>query len=90
MPTVKFTPNLKRYFPELEPLKSNRKSIAGLISEANKLYPGIENYILDEQGSLRQHVQIFIGENMIRDRHGLSDPVTDEDQVYIMQALSGG
>ena len=90
MPIVKFTPNLKRYFPDLQPLKSDLKSIAGLIAEANKLYPGLESYILDEQGGLRKHVQIFIGENMIHDRKGLTDPISDQDQVYIMQALSGG
>jgi hypothetical protein len=45
---------------------------------------------LDEQGSLRKHVNIFIDGKMINDRNKLSDPFTTGSEIYIMQALSGG
>ena len=90
MPTIKFTPNLKRFYPDLQPIRTTESSVQRLISVANNEYPGIKDYILDEQGNLRKHVQIFIGENLIRDRKELSDPVQEDDEVYIMQALSGG
>ena len=90
MAIINFTQNLKRYYPDLGPIVSPETSIVNLIEYANKKYPGIKNYILDEQGNLRKHVQIFIGENLIRDRKGLSDKVPGDEEVYIMQALSGG
>jgi molybdopterin converting factor small subunit len=90
MPVLKFTPNLKRYYTSLEPMDLPGLDIPGLIEAANTKYPGIKSYILDEQGKLRKHVQVFIGEDMVKDREGLSDPIKDSDEVYIMQALSGG
>lgn len=53
-------------------------------------YPGISNYILDEQGRLRRHVNIFIDGVMIRDRVSLTDRFDEKSEIYIMQALSGG
>jgi hypothetical protein len=46
--------------------------------------------VLDDQGRLRQHVNIFIDGVMIKDRTSLSDPFRENSEIYIMQALSGG
>jgi hypothetical protein len=46
--------------------------------------------VLDDQGRLRQHVNIFIDGVMIKDRNHLSDPFQENSEIYIMQALSGG
>ena len=50
----------------------------------------LRGYIVDERHRLRKHVVIFIDGEVIRDRNGLSDPITDRSEVYVMQALSGG
>ncbi|RMF72166.1 MAG: MoaD/ThiS family protein, partial [Planctomycetota bacterium] len=47
-------------------------------------------YVLDDQGAARKHIAIFVGGRPIRDRETLSDPLEDGDEVYVMQALSGG
>ncbi len=47
-------------------------------------------YLLDESVALRKHVNIFIGENLLRDRMKLGDTVGEHDEIFIMQALSGG
>jgi hypothetical protein len=39
---------------------------------------------------LRTHVNIFVGKQMIRDRKGLTDAVKTDDEVHILQSLSGG
>jgi hypothetical protein len=53
-------------------------------------YPGVSKYLLDEQGSLRRHVNIFIDGSMIADRTNMNDSFSDNSEIYIMQALSGG
>ena len=90
MPTIKFTSNLKRFYPDLQPITVSGENIASLIKDVNQHYPGIRDYIVDDQGHLRQHVNIFIGNEMVRDKEGLSDTVSEDDDIYIMQALSGG
>ena len=90
MPQVKFTYALKRFFPGLKEVSAGGKSFGEVFTELNQLYPGISSYILDEQGSLRKHVNIFIDGKLINDRKTLSDPFTVNSEIYIMQALSGG
>jgi hypothetical protein len=90
MPTVKFTYALKRFFPGLKEIPAEGNSFAEIFNEIEKLYPGLPAYVLDEQGNLRRHVNIFIDGKMITDRKTLSDRFASGSEIYIMQALSGG
>ncbi|TRX59410.1 MoaD/ThiS family protein [Fulvivirga sp. M361] len=90
MPNVKFTPNLKRFYPDLDTGQFNGENVAELLDNINQKYSGIKDYIVDEQGELRKHVNIFIGNEMVKDKIKLTDHLSDDDEVYILQALSGG
>lgn len=65
-------------------------TVADLVAEIEAVHPGIAAYIIDEHGALRKHVNIFLNGSLIKDKTGLSDVIADGDEVYIMQALSGG
>jgi sulfur-carrier protein len=89
MPTVSFTPNLGRY------LDCPASDVAGVtVAEAlERVFeqnPRLRSYIVDEQGRLRQHVAVFVAGERISDRLNLSDPVEAGQDVFVMQALSGG
>lgn len=90
MANVNFTYALKRFFPTLKSCDIEATNVADIIVELEKRYPGLQTYICDDQGMLRQHVNIFINNNLINDRETLSDPVEGEAEIFIMQALSGG
>ena len=90
MATVKFTHALKRFFPELNDIPANGNSFAEIFKEIDASYPGLSSYVLDESGSLRRHVNVFIDGKMINDRNKLSDPISSNSEIYIIQALSGG
>jgi molybdopterin converting factor small subunit len=90
MPTVKFTYALKRFFPGLQEMEIESKSLPQTLDLIDKTHPGISAYIVDEQGMLRKHVNIFVNGSLIQDRKHLSDAIQDGDEIYIMQALSGG
>lgn len=90
MPTVSFTSALKRFYPSLEPLYVEADTVARLLERLEERYPGLKDYLVDERGHLRKHVNIYIGEQLIEDEAGLSDPLAEQDEVLIFQALSGG
>ncbi len=90
MVTVRMTNALKKFFPELSTLKVQASNVRELIDVIEEDFPGIRNYLIDEHGACRKHVNIFIGEEMIIDRVGLSDVLEVGDEVFIYQALSGG
>ncbi|HTS44747.1 MAG TPA: MoaD/ThiS family protein [Puia sp.] len=90
MATVRFTYALKRFFPDIKDMPAKGNSLKEILNEIESRYPRIQNYLVDDQGKLREHVNIFIDGNLITDRAGLSDTFSQESEIYIMQALSGG
>ena len=87
---VHFTPALKRFVPDLHSIEVQGSTVADVIQNVAAVYPGLTDYLIEENGALRKHVNIFINDTFIRDRKTLSDAVQDKDDVYIIQALSGG
>ena len=64
--------------------------VCDLIDALENKHPGLKNYLVDDRGQLRKHVNIFVEEKLVKDRITLKDPLAPDDEVYIMQALSGG
>jgi molybdopterin converting factor small subunit len=90
MPRVNFTFALKRFYPDLESFEVSASTVFDVIKGLDHKYPGLKDYLVDEQGRLRQHVNIFIGDKLIKDKERLTDHLSENDEVFIMQALSGG
>ena len=93
MARVELTAHLRRFFPDLAAqggVEVAGATVAELIGGLEELHPGLASYLVDEHGALREHVNVFVGRRMVSDRVGLSDAVSDEDHVYVFQALSGG
>ena len=65
-------------------------TVAEVLADLNRQYPGVADYVVHENGELRQHVNIFVGERFVKDRQRLTDAVAQGDEISIMQALSGG
>jgi molybdopterin synthase sulfur carrier subunit len=55
-----------------------------------KEYPGLRDRIVDEQGAVRQHINIFVGEEAIRFADGLGTTVPADAEILIVPAVSGG
>ncbi|MCO6479256.1 MAG: MoaD/ThiS family protein [Phaeodactylibacter sp.] len=90
MATVRFTTALQRFFPTLKEQEVAGGTVAEVLEEVEARYPGIKDYVVDEQGRLRQHVNIFLSGELIDDKETLQDKVGEKDEVYVFQALSGG
>jgi sulfur-carrier protein len=90
MAHVTFTPHLKRFFPELAEGNIEAATVRELVDALDRRYPGFASYLVDEAGRLRRHVNIFVGEEPIRDRDELRDALGPGTEVFIVQALSGG
>ena len=87
---MKFTSALKRFFPTLAEEKVNAGSVREALEQIEIKYPGITQYLTNESGALRKHVNIFVRGELIQDRDGLLDAVRPDDESLIFQALSGG
>ena len=89
MARVVFTANLQRHVP-CPPCQVEGRTAREALDQAFALYPKLRGYVLDEHGSLRKHMAVFVNGWASADRAGLGDPVGEADEVVVMQALSGG
>jgi molybdopterin synthase sulfur carrier subunit len=84
-----FTQHLRRLVPE-EPVIADGATLRAVLDDLFRQIPPLRSYVLDDQGRLRQHVCVFVGDERI-DFHGsLDGAVGPETEIYVMQALSGG
>ncbi len=89
MPTVAFTPNLQRHL-DCPDVSVAGNTVFDALEAVFRDHPRLRGYVLDEQGRLRQHVAVFVSGELIRDRIRLSDTVAANQDIFVMQALSGG
>jgi hypothetical protein len=89
MAQVTFTANLRRH-REAPAAEAAGDTVREVLEGVFAGDPLLRSYVLDDQGRLRRHVNVFVGGRMIGDRLRLSDPVGPQDEIYVLQALSGG
>lgn len=89
MPTVHFTANLQRHVA-CPSTTVEGATVGEALAAVFRHNPRLRGYVLDEQGAVRKHMNVFVDGQQIRDRAGLGDAVTSESEIYVMQALSGG
>jgi molybdopterin converting factor small subunit len=68
----------------------SKGTVADALTLLWTLHPGARDRVLNEQGQVRQHIDIFIGSESIRYTGGLASPVADGSQITIVPAVSGG
>lgn len=92
MARVELTRHLYRFFPALEnrTIEVPAGSVAEVLRAVDEIAPGFTDYVLDEHGALRRHVNLSVNDTVVIDRMKLSDQVPADGIVYIFQALSGG
>jgi sulfur-carrier protein len=54
------------------------------------LDPVLRRRLTDEQGAVRRHVNIYLGNDNIRDLDGLGTPLKDGDELIILPSIAGG
>ena len=70
---------------------SDRVATVGDAIRALERYsPTAIDSVLDEQGQLRQHVNVFLNEENTRFLAGLDTPAPDGSRIFILGAISGG
>ena len=89
MPQVVFTENLKRHV-DCAPAEVTGTTVAEVLDQVFESNPRLGRYVLDDQGALRKHMLVFVDGFPAKDRIRLSDPVQDNSEIFVIQALSGG
>ena len=71
-------------------LPARAATVRDALDQLGSLYPGIRDRLLTEQGALREHITIFVGNEDIRYTGGLLTALPAGAVITIVPAISGG
>ena len=89
MPRVSFTPQLQRFL-DAPTATVDAATVRDALEAVFASNPRLKSYIVDEHGHVRKHVSVFVGDQPLVDRVGLTDTVGSDTEIFVLQALSGG
>ncbi len=86
MPVVRLRGPLKRLAGDRSEHAIAGGTVGELLLELERAHPAASGWILDERGSLRRHINVFVnGELGNQETH-----VGAEDRIDVLPAISGG
>lgn len=62
-------------------------TVAEVLEDLDRQFPGMRFRVVDEQGALRVHMKVFVRQESVRE---LSTALDHDGEITLMQALSGG
>ena len=93
MPILFLIPGPLREFTEGRSkveLAGSPRLVADALAALYSLHPGVRDRIITEQGQVREHINIFVGDESIRYTGGLATPLPANAEISIVPSVSGG
>ena len=87
---VRIPTPLRKLTHDLELVEVAPGTIAGAITELQRMFPGIAERLIDEKGEIRRFVNVYVNEEDIRFLDNQATPLKDGDEISIIPAIAGG
>ena len=65
-------------------------NLGAMVGKLEKSFPGIGGRIVDDQGKIRAHVNVFVNSENSRELGEEKTPLKDGDVIHILPSVSGG
>ncbi len=90
MAILKIPAPLRSYTNGEIEVKVGGKDVAEAMEQLVVRFPALQPHLYDGDGRLRPFVNLFVGENNIKDLQGLATPIGDEARVLLVPSIAGG
>ena len=90
MPIVRFPAVMKFYINNQTEFSVSAASPKELIEKIIEQYPAVKFHLVDVDGNLRRHFNIFVNGTHIRDLDGMNTALKENDRVVLMASAAGG
>lgn len=65
-------------------------TVAEVFAALESAHPALRRRLTDEQGALRRHVNVYLGNDNIRDLSGLDTKLPDGAELLVLPSVAGG
>jgi molybdopterin converting factor small subunit len=84
---VRLPSALREYAGGAATLEIDGDTVGAILAELDRQFPGVGRRVIDEQGQVRRHVHVYVGDERMR---SMADGVGRGVEVTILPAVSGG
>ena len=88
MPTVRFPAVMKYYVNNQAEIFVPARTVRDLLDQVVEQYPSIKFHLVDSNGNLRKHYNVFVNGTHIRDLDGMETALSQEDKVILMASAA--
>lgn len=81
---------MKYYLNDQAELFVPAATVNDLVSRLIEQYPSVKFHLVDAEGNLRKHFNVFVNGTHIRDLNGMDTRLNEEDKVILMASAAGG
>jgi molybdopterin converting factor small subunit len=90
MPTLRIPTPLRNYTNGQSEIDVRGQTVSEAMSYLVKEYPALQPHLYNEQGGLRPFVNIFLGEENVKDLQGQDTPLRENDRLLLIPSIAGG
>lgn len=90
MPVLRIPTPLRAYTNGQSDVTVSGSNISEALADLTTQYPTIKPHLFSDGGDLRPFVNLFVGENNIKDLQGVNTPIKDGEKIMLIPSIAGG
>jgi sulfur-carrier protein len=90
MPVLKIPTPMRAYVNNQLEVRVTGKNVAEAMESLMTQFPALRPHLTNSKGEMRSFVNLFLGENNIRELQGLQTPLSETDLLILIPAIAGG
>ncbi|MDR0220101.1 MAG: molybdopterin-synthase adenylyltransferase MoeB [Lachnospiraceae bacterium] len=90
MVTVLIPAALRSFTERQSEIEVEAATVGAAIKAVAEKYPDIAKHLYKEDGSLRDFINVFLGEENVKNKGGLETTLNDGDVIMLVPAIAGG
>ena len=90
MPVLRIPTPLRAYTSGKSEVSVGGANVAEALIDLTTQFPTIKPHLFSEGGELRPFVNLFLGEDNIKDLQGVNTPIKDGDKLVLIPSIAGG
>jgi len=90
MATIIIPTPLRKFTNNTAKVNIAASNVQGIVDELTLNFPDLKKHLLDENGNIRSFVNIFVGDEDIRNLQKAQTPIKEETIISIVPAIAGG
>ena len=90
MATLRIPTPLRAYTGGNNEIPVKGSTVGEALQDLVTLYPALRPHLYNGEGALRPFVNLFLGEENVKELQGLATPVSQSDRLLLIPSIAGG